>query len=331
MGEQLSVFTMAAASSDASEQQPWNNKGQRAAIGQSSGASRVQLYVTMGLFLWIMREQWQMLLCTMLCFLGALWYNQRGLIYMANMPPESRTKFQDPAEMGLEHVEMFLKTPDGESLQFWAFPQGGASGGSGKSKRCPTIVFFHANAGNLSQRLPNIKDLYALGLNVIILSYRGYGKSTGTAYEAGMKIDSQAFLDHIEKDEICRSLFGGTPLVVFGRSIGGAAAIHLTRYNQDRLAGMMVENTFLNLEAMAGVVYPLLRPLLPLMLKDKWWSNRLVGDIALPMLFISSGQDEIVPASQFAELLKLARDGRRKGAGNAAPIELFFCSQWNTQ
>ena len=49
-----------AASSPPDASEPWNNKGQRAAIGQSSGASRVQLYVTMGLFLWIMREQWQM-------------------------------------------------------------------------------------------------------------------------------------------------------------------------------------------------------------------------------------------------------------------------------
>ena len=104
------------------------SQGQQRAYGAEANktASRIQLYMTLALFLWIMREQWQMvpiilccvtalqhkcsfptscsphsllrclprvlgqLVATMLAFLGALWYNQRSLIYMPNMPPESR-------------------------------------------------------------------------------------------------------------------------------------------------------------------------------------------------------------------------------------------------
>lgn len=138
-----------------------------------------------------------------------------------------------------------------------------------------------------------------------------------------MKIDGQAFVDFLTADPGCVEVLGNSPLVVFGRSIGGAVGVHVTRFNQDRLAGMIVENTFTNLEAMAGVIYPLLAPLLPLLLADKWWSNKLIGDIALPMLFMSAGRDEIVPPVQMQSLVQLARKARSDAKGDADTIELF--------
>jgi alpha-beta hydrolase superfamily lysophospholipase len=138
-----------------------------------------------------------------------------------------------------------------------------------------------------------------------------------------MKVDGQAFVNFLTTDPGCLEVLGSSPLVVFGRSIGGAVGVHVARFNQDKLAGMIVENTFTNLEAMAGVIYPLLAPLLPLLLKDKWWSNRLVGDIALPMLFLSAGRDEIVPPVQMQALVHLARKARSDEKGDADTIELF--------
>jgi hypothetical protein len=47
-------------------------------------------------------------------------------------------------------------------------------------KECPTLLFFHANAGNMGMRLPNIVAIYQrLKWNVFIVSYRGYGESSG--------------------------------------------------------------------------------------------------------------------------------------------------------
>lgn len=45
-------------------------------------------------------------------------------------------------------------------------------------------------------------------------------------------------------------------LVVFGRSLGGAVAIMLTAENQDKIAALMVENTFTSIPDMIDVVLP---------------------------------------------------------------------------
>src|SRR2546422_980615 len=50
--------------------------------------------------------------------------------------------------------------------------------------RC-TVLYFHGNAGNLSDRLAQIVSLGRLGADVLIVGYRGYGKSQGSPSEEG--------------------------------------------------------------------------------------------------------------------------------------------------
>lgn len=57
----------------------------------------------------------------------------------------------------------------------------------------------------------------------VCCSYRGYGWSEGKPTEAGIKMDSEAILNYVmESDEI-----NSKELYIFGRSLGGAVAIHL--------------------------------------------------------------------------------------------------------
>ena len=84
-----------------------------------------------------------------------------------------------------------------------------------------------------------------VGCNVLMLEYRGYGYSTGTPDEAGLKIDAQTGLDYIRE----RIETSDTKIVVYGQSLGGAVAINLVAENQDRgdIAGLILENTFLSI------------------------------------------------------------------------------------
>lgn len=44
-----------------------------------------------------------------------------------------------------------------------------------------TLIYFHGNAGNMGFRLKNAAEMYArVGINVLMVDYRGYGSSTGT-------------------------------------------------------------------------------------------------------------------------------------------------------
>lgn len=166
------------------------------------------------------------------------------------------------------------------------------------SKERPTLLFFHANAANMGFRLSNIKQFFDdVGFNIFILSYRGYGESTGEPGEEGMIIDAETAFAHLRarKDLNPKSIF------VFGRSLGGAVAIALTskltaEEAECPVRGLILENTFTSISAMVDNLFPMLRPLKPLVLRLNWPSEARIASLKLPILFISGGQDEVVPA-----------------------------------
>ena len=94
-----------------------------------------------------------------------------------------------------------------------------------------TIIFFHGNAGNIGHRLQNALGLYSvLNANVVMVEYRGYGKSEGSPSESGFYQDSEAALDFVLK----RPDLEDMPVVLFGRSLGGAVAIRLASHQNYR-------------------------------------------------------------------------------------------------
>lgn len=131
-----------------------------------------------------------------------------------------------------------IPTPDGESLNaFFIRP-------ANKSRARPvTILMFHGNAGNIGYRLPIAKVLEGqLGVNVLMLQYRGYGASTGSPNEKGLNIDAQTGLDYVRQ----RAELRGTKIVLYGQSLGGAVSIALAAKNAAKgdIAGIVLENTF---------------------------------------------------------------------------------------
>ena len=70
-----------------------------------------------------------------------------------------------------------------------------------------------------------------------------YGLSEGTPSEQGIRSDAQLALDYIKSHPILER----TKVVLYGQSIGGAVSVDLVANNPDRIAGVILENTFLNL------------------------------------------------------------------------------------
>lgn len=56
-----------------------------------------------------------------------------------------------------------------------------------------------------------------------MFDYRGYGRSTGTPSEAGLYVDAQAVYDFVRQ----RPDLNQEKIFFFGRSLGGAVALHL--------------------------------------------------------------------------------------------------------
>ncbi|KAI3699431.1 hypothetical protein L2E82_43741 [Cichorium intybus] len=127
--------------------------------------------------------------------------------------------------------------------------------------RFDDIPFFQQNAGSIllsdiAHRLEMVCImLQKLHCNVFMLSYRGYGASDGFPSEQGITMDVQAALDHLSQ----RTDINTSQIVVFRRSLGGAVGAVVTKNNPDKVAALILENTFTSILDMAGVILPFLK------------------------------------------------------------------------
>ena len=114
----------------------------------------------------------------------------------------------------------------------------------------PTILFFHGN-GEIASDYDDIGPLFnRLGINFMVVDYRGYGCSGGRPTVSAMMADCHRILDFTEKWKTDHRFAG--PLIVMGRSLGSASALELADASGDRIDGLIIESGF----AWAG---PLLR------------------------------------------------------------------------
>ena len=124
----------------------------------------------------------------------------------------------------MPYEDIHIQTRDGEELRAYLMMQPEEI-----RKSRPTVYMLHANAGNMGHRLPIAKIFYRhMHCNVFIISYRGYGKSTGKANQAGLRIDSRAGFEFLRN----HSDLGNTSLLLYGQSLGGAVAIDLAAEHQ---------------------------------------------------------------------------------------------------
>jgi fermentation-respiration switch protein FrsA (DUF1100 family) len=181
-----------------------------------------------------------------------------------------------PRELGLDAEEVFLETEDGVRIHAFFLPAAGSRRG---------LIFLHGNAGNASHRLPNAMMFQQLGVNVLLLDYRGYGRSQGSPEESGLYLDARAGLAHMMNERGIAQ----EQIFVFGRSLGGAVAVDLAQ--QRRLAGVILESTFSSLsEAASRAMGPVGRWLA----RGRFDSLAKIRSQRSPLLFFHGDRDEIV-------------------------------------
>jgi uncharacterized protein len=86
-----------------------------------------------------------------------------------------------------------------------------------------TVLHLHGNAANVSNHLPLVAWLPARGYQVLMLDYRGFGRSEGRPTLDGIVTDALAALDYLRT----RPDVDSSRLIVFGQSIGGATALRM--------------------------------------------------------------------------------------------------------
>ncbi|MBI2080829.1 MAG: alpha/beta hydrolase [candidate division NC10 bacterium] len=197
-----------------------------------------------------------------------------------------------PADAGLAFEDVFFRTADGVRLHAWWVPH---------PRAAATWLWFHGNAGNISHRLENLVLLQeAVPVSVFLFDYREYGRSGGEISKAGTFLDAKAaYQAAAARDPL--------PLILFGRSLGTALAVHVAA--QHRCAGVVLEAAFTSSADVMRLYFPFVPP--PRPDAPTYDSLALIGKVRCPLLFLHGEQDEIIPLEMARRLFAAAPDPKR--------------------
>jgi fermentation-respiration switch protein FrsA (DUF1100 family) len=216
------------------------------------------------------------------------YFAQRRLMYF---PDLARVQ---PGAAGLFDVEeRVLKTPDGEQVIDW---YGRARPGQ------PTLLYFHGNGGSLSIRAERIRRFMTEGWGVYMMTYRGYGGSTGTPTEVNNVADARLAYGALVLEGVAPG-----SIVAYGESLGTGIATRIAI--ERRVAGLILEAPYTTIVDVARQAYPFLP--VRLLLIDRYETARYIGNVKVPLLILHGEHDRVIPAEMGKELAGMANEPKR--------------------
>lgn len=199
---------------------------------------------------------------------------QRRLMYF---PDPLRVEPSVFALAGVEERE--LQTADGVTLVAW---HGRAAPAQ------PTLLYFHGNAGNLASRSERVRKYVERGIGIFILSYRGYGGSTGNPSERANVADAKLAYEALIKDGVAAE-----DIILYGESLGSGVAVQLAA--EKPVGGLILDAPYTSIVDVAAKAYPYL-PVRGFIF-DRYDSMRYLSSITAPILVLHGEDDEVIPVS----------------------------------
>jgi uncharacterized protein len=208
---------------------------------------------------------------------------QDKLIFQAEpLDQDYRFSFDQPYE------EYFISTPDKNKINaLWFKPSQQAKG---------LVIYFHGNADNLQRWGNYAVDITQLGYEVLMIDYRGYGKSSGTPSEQVLYDDATLVWNWAkEKTEHQK-------VVIYGRSLGTAVATRLATEVQPDL--LILETPFDELKGASPFSY--LLSMIPL--KTKFPTKDYMGKVKCKTVIFQGSDDWVVNLTSAERLKPLLKE-----------------------
>lgn len=220
---------------------------------------------------------------------GLLYLMQPSMVFYPHLD-----LVETPAEWGLEYEDVYLSSRDGVRLHGWYIPH---------DKAEEVVLFLHGNGGNISHRGASIDIFNRIGLNTLIIDYRGYGKSEGSPGEKGFYEDARAAWRYL----IEQRGFKTEQIIIFGRSIGAAVATKLAaEVGPERV---ILESAFSRSRDMANRMMPIVSRIT--VMRYPFNSMERIKDIHARLLMLHSPDDEIIPYRLGEKLFQAANEPKQ--------------------
>ena len=201
-----------------------------------------------------------------------VYFYQRNLLYH----PSENNYQNDTIQFNYE--EIFIKVNDEIKLKSWIINK--------DLKNFKTLVFFHGNAGDLSNRIYKLNELDKLDINILLISWRGFSGNEGYPTEKNLYEDAEAAIKWLNKKKVSNS-----QIILYGESLGTGVAVEIASKNNFNC--IILESPFTSIENSAKIYYPYLP--VSFLLKDRYDSISKIKKINSPILIMHGRKDDIVP------------------------------------
>lgn len=146
------------------------------------------------------------------------------------------------------------------------------------------IYYLHGNAGSLDSWGEVAKAYTDLNYNVLMLDYRGYGKSQGSiSSEAQIFSDVQLGYDELKKT------YSEDQIIVLGYSIGTGPATKVAADNNPQM--LILQAPYYSLTDMMKHFYPILPTFI---LKYKFETFKFIQSCKMPVVIFHGNKDEVI-------------------------------------
>ena len=157
------------------------------------------------------------------------------------------------------------------------------------------ILYFHGNSRSIKGWAKYAKDFYRYDYDVVLVDYRGFGKSTGKRGEKEMLGDMQFIYTQL------KGKYSENQLIVYGRSLGSGFAAKLASDNNPRY--LILDSPYFNFTRVLERFFPILpiRIVLRFQLRtDKW-----IPKVKCHTYIIHGTKDRLIPIRHSEALQKI--------------------------
>ena len=158
------------------------------------------------------------------------------------------------------------------------------------------ILYFHGNSRSIKGWAKYAKDFYRFDYDVVLVDYRGFGKSTGKRTEKDMLSDMQFVYEELTKK------YAEQHILVYGRSLGSGFAAKIAADNKPRY--LILDAPYYSFKKAIERFLPILpvRYVLRFHLRtDKW-----IKKVNCHTYILHGTKDRLIPISQSEKLQELS-------------------------
>ncbi len=158
------------------------------------------------------------------------------------------------------------------------------------------ILYFHGNTRSIKGWAKYARDFYRFDYDVVLIDYRGFGKSTGKRSEKKMLADMQFVYDSLKQS------YPEDHLIVYGRSMGSGFATKLASDNKPRY--LILDAPYYNFRKVVQRFLPILpvRFVLRYHLRTDEWLRK----VSCPVYILHGTRDWLIPIRHSENLQKIA-------------------------